>query len=73
VEDLTSFRGRVQLLWEPGDNGWRIRGIADYSEDSTNGINTVAVDGGIKLRNELSAHELHAAMEQPARLPRPHR
>ncbi len=48
VEDLTSFQGRVQLLWEPGDNGWRIRGIADYSEDSTNGINTVAVDGGIK-------------------------
>gem|GEM_PF-407585 len=48
VEDLTSFQGRVQLLWEPGESGWSVRGIADYSEDSTNGINTVAVDGGTK-------------------------
>jgi len=46
VEDLSSFQGRVQLLWEPGDSGWRVRGIADYSSDSTNGINVVAVDGG---------------------------
>ncbi len=48
VEDLDSFQGRVQLLWEPGDSGWRVRGIADYSQDSTNGINVVAVDGGTK-------------------------
>ena len=48
VEDLDSFQGRVQLLWEPGESGWSVRGIVDYSNDSTNGINTVAVDGGTK-------------------------
>ena len=48
VEDLDSFQGRAQLLWEPGDSGWHVRGIVDYSNDSTNGINTVAVDGGTK-------------------------
>ena len=46
VENLDSFQGRAQLLWEPGESGWRVRGIADYSSDSTNGINVVAVDGG---------------------------
>ncbi|MEY2919354.1 MAG: hypothetical protein RL261_659, partial [Pseudomonadota bacterium] len=48
VEDLDSFQGRAQLLWEPGDSGWHVRGIVDYSNDSTNGINTVAIDGGTK-------------------------
>ncbi len=46
VEDLTSYQGRAQLLWEPGDSGWSVRGIADYSADSTNGINVVAIEGG---------------------------
>jgi iron complex outermembrane recepter protein len=46
VEDLTSYQGRAQLLWEPADSGWSVRGIADYAADSTNGINTVAVEGG---------------------------
>ncbi len=46
VEDLESFQARGSLLWEPGDSGWSIRGIADYTKDSTNGINVVAVDGG---------------------------
>jgi iron complex outermembrane receptor protein len=46
VEDLSSYQGRAQLLWEPADSGWRVRGIADYSADSTNGINVVAVEGG---------------------------
>jgi len=48
VENLDSFQGRAQLLWEPGDSGWHVRGILDYSNDSTNGINTVAIDGGTK-------------------------
>jgi iron complex outermembrane receptor protein len=48
VEDLSSFQGRAQLLWEPGESGWSVRGIFDYSEDSTNGINVVAIDGGTK-------------------------
>ena len=46
VEDLESFQARGSLLWEPGDSGWSIRGIADYTKDSSNGINVVAVDGG---------------------------
>ena len=71
VEDLTSYQGRAQLLWEPADSGWSVRGIADYSADSTNGINTVAVEGGtVSVRNQLPAHELHASLEQPARVPR---
>jgi iron complex outermembrane recepter protein len=45
LEDLDSKQLRGQLLWEPGD-GWRIRGIFDYTDDSTNGHNSVAVEGG---------------------------
>jgi iron complex outermembrane receptor protein len=45
LENLDSKQLRGQLLWEPGD-GWRIRGIFDYTDDSTNGHNSVAVEGG---------------------------
>ncbi len=45
LEDLDSKQLRAQLLWEPGD-GWRIRGIFDYTDDSNNGYNSVAVEGG---------------------------
>ena len=48
VEDLDSTQMRAQLLWEPGDSGWSVRGIFDYTRDSNNGINTVAVAGGTK-------------------------
>ncbi len=65
VEDLDSTQVRGQLLWEPGD-GWRIRGIFDYTDDETNGINVVAVDGGTKsCETSVPAHELHPALEQP--------
>jgi iron complex outermembrane receptor protein len=47
LEDLDSKQARAQLLWQPGD-GWRIRGIFDYTDDRSNGHNSVAVDGGIK-------------------------
>jgi iron complex outermembrane receptor protein len=47
VENLDSTQARAQLLWEPGD-GWKIRGIFDYTDDRNNGINTVAVAGGTK-------------------------
>ena len=47
VEDLDSFQARAQLLWK-NDSGWQARGIFDYTEDKTNGINVVAVDGGTK-------------------------
>ena len=47
VEDLDSTQLRAQLLWEPGD-GWRIRGIFDYTDDDSNGMNAVAVEGGTK-------------------------
>ena len=39
VEDLDSTQMRAQLLWEPGDSGWSVRGIFDYTRDSNNGIN----------------------------------
>lgn len=46
VEDLDSIQARGQLLFDPGDDGWVVRGILDYNKDSTNGLNSVAVDGG---------------------------
>ena len=45
LEDLDSKQLRAQLLWEPGD-GWRIRGIFDYTDDESNGFSSVAVEGG---------------------------
>lgn len=45
LDDLESTQLRAQLLLEPGD-GWRIRGILDYTDDSSNGYNSVAVEGG---------------------------
>jgi iron complex outermembrane receptor protein len=45
LEDLDSKQLRGQLLWEPGD-GWRVRGIFDYTDDDSNGMNAVAVEGG---------------------------
>lgn len=44
LEDLDSQQLRAQLLWEP--EGWRIRGIFDYTDDQSNGHNSVAVAGG---------------------------
>ena len=41
----TPSSSRGQLLWKPGD-GWRIRGIFDYTDDDSNGMNAVAVEGG---------------------------
>jgi iron complex outermembrane receptor protein len=46
LEDLESIQVRAQLLWDPGEGGWRVRGIADYAKDESNGINGVAVAGG---------------------------
>lgn len=46
VEDLDSVQARAQLLYDPGDDGWTVRGAVDYNKDSTNGLNSVAVDGG---------------------------
>ncbi len=46
VEDLSSWQVRGQLLWNGGDSGWTVRGIVDWMEDETNGINSVPVAGG---------------------------
>ena len=46
VEDLESLQARVQLLLAPQDSAWQGRLALDYNRDETNGINTVAVDGG---------------------------
>jgi iron complex outermembrane receptor protein len=48
VEDIESLQARAQFLWNGGDSGWTVRGIFDYSQDESNGINTVAVDGGTR-------------------------
>lgn len=46
VEDLDSIQARAQLLYDAGDDGWVVRGIVEYNKDSTNGLNSVAVEGG---------------------------
>lgn len=48
VEDLDSVQARGQLLVAPSEAPWTTRLIVDYLKDSTNGLNTVAVEGGIK-------------------------
>jgi iron complex outermembrane receptor protein len=45
LDDLDSKQLRAQFLWRP-DDSWRIRGIFDYTDDSSNGYNSVAVEGG---------------------------
>jgi iron complex outermembrane receptor protein len=46
VEDLESIQARIQLLYQPRDAAWKARLAVDYNRDETNGINTVAVNGG---------------------------
>lgn len=48
VEDLDSVQARAQLLFKPDGSAWSGRFALDYNKDSNNGINVVAVDGGIK-------------------------
>ncbi len=48
TQDLSSMQARGQLQFESPESGWRVRGILDYSDDSSNGLNVVAVKGGIK-------------------------
>ena len=43
VENLNSFQGRAQLLFHGKDSKWTARTVVDYNNDSTNGINVVAV------------------------------
>ena len=47
LEDLDSTQVRAQLLWNPVD-GWRIRGIFDYTNDDSNGMHAVGVEGGTR-------------------------
>jgi iron complex outermembrane receptor protein len=47
VEDLDSIQARGQLLFAPDGAPWSTRLVVDYLKDSTNGLNTVAVEGGI--------------------------
>lgn len=46
VEDLESIQARAQLLFAPDDSDFSARIVLEYYKDETNGINTVAVDGG---------------------------
>ena len=43
VENLNSFQGRGQLLFHAKDSTWTTRVVADYSRDSTNGLNVIAL------------------------------
>lgn len=47
VEDLESLQVRGQLLYAPDGSNWKARLGLEYNKDSTHGINTVAVEGGI--------------------------
>lgn len=46
VEDLESIQARAQLLFGPDESAWQARVALEYYKDETNGINTVAVEGG---------------------------
>jgi iron complex outermembrane receptor protein len=43
LENVDSRQFRGQLLYEPKDSNFRARFILDYNDDSTNGINSVAI------------------------------
>ncbi len=47
LEDLDSFQTRGQLLYQPADGGLRARIILDYTKDTMNGINVVAISDGL--------------------------
>ena len=44
VENLDSVQARGQLLFAPDSSIWTGRLILDYTKDSTNGVNVVAID-----------------------------
>ncbi|MFZ4601961.1 MAG: TonB-dependent receptor [Caulobacterales bacterium] len=43
VENQDSTQARLQLSWKPADTGFRALLIADYSEESNDGVNRVGV------------------------------
>ena len=47
LEDLESLQLRGQLLYQPDSGGFSARIAADYSKDSMNGINVVAISDGL--------------------------
>ena len=74
VDDLESYQARVQFLYGPDGSKFRGRLALDYNHDETNGLNTVAVAGGTtSCETIVPAHQLHASVEQPARVSRSHR
>ncbi len=46
VENLDSVQARAQLLYESAESDWTGRLIVDFTKDSTDGLNVVAVEGG---------------------------
>jgi iron complex outermembrane receptor protein len=47
VEDLESGQVRLQFLYAPGDSNVSARLALDYNHDESNGINVVAIPGGL--------------------------
>lgn len=43
VENLNSLQGRGQLLFHGNDSTWTARTVVDFTNDSTNGLNVVAI------------------------------
>jgi iron complex outermembrane receptor protein len=49
TENLNSVQARAQLLYAPDGSDWKARLVVDYSKDSNNGVNVVAIEGGTKI------------------------
>lgn len=46
IDDWESRQIRAQVMYEPSDSKWSGRLVVDYSKDSMNGLNSVAISDG---------------------------
>lgn len=45
LDDMRSYQGRAQLLYDPADSDFTARLIVDMARDESNGISQIAIDG----------------------------
>jgi iron complex outermembrane recepter protein len=45
LDDIRSYQGRAQLLFQPKGSDFQARLIVDYTHDESNGISQIAIDG----------------------------
>jgi iron complex outermembrane receptor protein len=43
VDNVDAIQARAQVLWTPADTNWKARFALDFNNDSTNGLNSVAI------------------------------